>query len=149
VLKWLNPLRGTCIVAAAVLGVAAYAGADERARSLPSETPETFTPRTDAFDYEKREVMIAMRDGVKLKTLILVPKGAANAPLLLTRTPYNAAARVSRFNSPRLAAAVPHMNDTSCRRASKSGWRRRGPRPRIRLDGSTTFRNVRIVRRIL
>lgn len=111
--KWLNPLRSTCIVAAAVLGVAAFAGADERVRSLPSETPETFTPRTEAFDYEKREVMIAMRDGVKLKTLILVPKGAANAPLLMTRTPYNAAGRVSRFNSPRLAAAVPHMNDTA------------------------------------
>ena len=112
-LKWLHPLPGACIVAAAVLAVAAYAGADERARSLPSETPETFTPRTEAFDFEKREVMIAMRDGVKLKTIILIPKGAANAPMLMTRTPYNAAARVSRFNSPRLAAVVPHMNDTS------------------------------------
>ena len=57
--------------------------------------------------------MIPMRDGVKLKTLILIPKGAANAPILLTRTPYDANARVSRFNSPHLAAVVPHMNDTS------------------------------------
>jgi len=31
--------------------------------------------------------MIAMRDGVKLHTVILVPKGAHNAPILLTRTP--------------------------------------------------------------
>jgi uncharacterized protein len=110
----LKPLPGACVVAAALLGIAAYAGAaDERVRSLPSETPETFTPRTEAFDFEKREVMIAMRDGVKLKTLILVPKGAADAPLLMTRTPYNAEQRVSRFNSPRLAAVVPHMNDTA------------------------------------
>ena len=31
-----------------------------------------------------------MRDGVKLHTVILVPKGAKHAPILLTRTPYNA-----------------------------------------------------------
>ena len=34
--------------------------------------------------------MIPMRDGVKLHTVILVPKGAKGAPILLTRTPYNA-----------------------------------------------------------
>ena len=31
-----------------------------------------------------------MRDGVKLHTVILVPRGAKNAPILLTRTPYDA-----------------------------------------------------------
>src|ERR1043165_3085592 len=41
-------------------------------------------------DYIRREVMIPMRDGVKLYTSIIVPKGARNAPILLTRTPYNA-----------------------------------------------------------
>lgn len=54
-----------------------------------------------------------MRDGVKLKTFILVPKGATNAPMLLSRTPYNAADRVSRASSSRLAAVVPQMNDTA------------------------------------
>jgi hypothetical protein len=34
--------------------------------------------------------MIAMRDGVRLHTVILVPKGAKNAAILLTRTPYDA-----------------------------------------------------------
>ena len=57
---------------------------------LPGETPEHFTPVTDSFDYTRREVMIPMRDGVKLHTVILAPKGAKNAPILLTRTPYNA-----------------------------------------------------------
>src|SRR6185437_10650215 len=42
--------------------------------SLPSDTPATFKPVTDSFDYVKREEMIPMRDGVKLKTFILVPK---------------------------------------------------------------------------
>src|SRR5260370_4112868 len=58
--------------------------------TLPSETPGQFTPVTDSFDYARREVMIPMRDGVKLHTVILVPKGAKNAPILLTRTPYDA-----------------------------------------------------------
>jgi putative CocE/NonD family hydrolase len=57
---------------------------------LPSETPATFEPVTDTFDYVKRDVMIPMRDGVRLHTVILVPKGAKGAPILLTRTPYNA-----------------------------------------------------------
>ena len=56
----------------------------------PSETPARFQPSTDSFDYTRREVMIPMRDGVKLHTVILVPKGAKHAPILLTRTPYNA-----------------------------------------------------------
>ena len=54
-----------------------------------------------------------MRDGVKLKTFILIPKGAKNAPMLLTRTPYDAGHRVLRFNSPHMIAAVPQMNDTA------------------------------------
>jgi putative CocE/NonD family hydrolase len=58
--------------------------------ALPSETPATFTVSTGSFDYVKRDVMIPMRDSVKLHTVILVPKGARNAPILLTRTPYDA-----------------------------------------------------------
>jgi len=81
--------------------------------TLPSDTPATFTPLTDSFDYVKREVMIPMRDGVKLKTFILVPKGAAHAPMLMTRTPYDASERVMHFDSPHLAAAVPQMDDTA------------------------------------
>jgi putative CocE/NonD family hydrolase len=57
---------------------------------LPSETPSVFAPKSDAWDYARREVMIPMRDGVKLHTVILVPKGARGAPILLTRTPYDA-----------------------------------------------------------
>src|SRR5512141_1118931 len=61
--------------------------------ALPSEMPATFVPTNDGFDYVRREVKIPMRDGVKLHTVILVPKsalGAKKAPILLTRTPYDA-----------------------------------------------------------
>ena len=63
--------------------------------TLPSETPPAFTPVTSSFDYVRRDVMIPMRDGVKLHTVILVPKGAHRAPILLTRTPYDATATTS------------------------------------------------------
>jgi putative CocE/NonD family hydrolase len=106
-----NVLRITCL--ALILGSAGEPRAQERVRSLESETPPVFTPRTESFDYTRREAMIPMRDGVKLKTIILIPRGAAGAPMLLTRTPYNAASRVSRAESPHLAAVVPQMVDTA------------------------------------
>jgi hypothetical protein len=64
--------------------------AQQQYPALPSETPSRLTRPTDEFDYVKRDVMIPMRDGVKLHTVIIVPKGARRAPILLTRTPYNA-----------------------------------------------------------
>jgi putative CocE/NonD family hydrolase len=70
--------------------------------ALPSETPSKFAPVTDSFDYIRRDVMIPMRDGVKLHTVILVPKGAKNAPILLTRTPYNATELTSHSPSAHL-----------------------------------------------
>ena len=63
--------------------------------ALPSETPAKFEPKTDSFDYVRRAVMIPMRDGVKLHTVLLIPKGAKDAPILLTRTPYSADALTS------------------------------------------------------
>ena len=70
--------------------------------ALPSETPAKFVPVTDSFEYVKRDVMIPMRDGVKLHTVIIVPKGAKDAPILLTRTPYDASALTSHAESPHL-----------------------------------------------
>ena len=71
--------------------------------SLPSETPERLVPVTDRFDYIKRDMMIPMRDGIKLHTVIVIPKGAKNAPILLTRTPYNASGQLAHANSSHLA----------------------------------------------
>jgi len=73
---------------------------------LPSETPPQFEPVTGSFDHERRDVMIPMRDGVKLHTVILVPRGAWNAPILLTRTPYDATALTSHAQSARLGSVL-------------------------------------------
>jgi len=74
--------------------------------ALPSETPQTFRPVTGSFDYVRRVAMIPMRDGVKLHTVVLVPKGAKGAPILLTRTPYNADVLTTRTQSAHLGASL-------------------------------------------
>jgi putative CocE/NonD family hydrolase len=72
----------------------------------PSETPASLETPATAFDYGRREVMIPMRDGVKLHTVILVPKGARNAPILLTRTPYDASALTTHEISSHLGPSL-------------------------------------------
>ena len=97
------------VLVAGVLAACIVAGGRAAAQTptLPSETPAKFKPETSTFDYERRDVMIPMRDGVKLHTVILVPKGAHRAPILLTRTPYDATATTSYAQSAHLA---PELN---------------------------------------
>ena len=73
---------------------------------FPSEMPSKVQPATDSFDYSRREVMIPMRDGVKLHTVILVPKGAKGAPILLTRTPYDANKLTTHIDSSHLGPSL-------------------------------------------
>ncbi|WP_251106667.1 CocE/NonD family hydrolase [Alloacidobacterium dinghuense] len=74
--------------------------------NYPSETPATFQPSTFGMDFERREVMIPMRDGVKLHTVILVPHGAKHEGILLTRTPYSANALTMNTPSVHLATSL-------------------------------------------
>ena len=73
---------------------------------FPSETPATLERPAAGFDYLRRVVMIPMRDGVKLHTVILVPKGAKGAPILLTRTPYDADALTDHVHSAHLGPTL-------------------------------------------
>ena len=75
------------------------------------DIPKHFTRPAGPDDYIKREVMIPMRDGVKLFTVIVIPKGAHDAPILLTRTPYNAANRAMRNNSTHMQAILPEGDE--------------------------------------
>src|SRR5271165_1115241 len=77
------------------------------AHAADSDIPKSFTVPTADQDFIKREVMIPMRDGVKLYTVIVLPKGARNAPIVLTRTPYNAAKRAARNDSPHMLSVLP------------------------------------------
>jgi len=76
-----------------------------------SDIPKAFNAPTAGQDYIKREAMIPMRDGVKLYTVIVVPKGAKDAPILLTRTPYNATNRTARNNSEHMLSILPQGDE--------------------------------------
>src|ERR1700723_3011815 len=71
------------------------------------DIPADFKIATAADDYIKRDVMIPMRDGVKLHTVIIIPKGAAHAPMILDRTPYSANKFTESSASPTRALAFP------------------------------------------
>src|SRR5918999_4622781 len=78
------------------------------AAAQPDEVVADFSPVTAAFDHERREVMIPMRDGVRLHTVIIVPRRLGGpAPIILTRTPYGADKATHQGTSPRAAMALP------------------------------------------
>jgi len=102
-----TPLAATALGALVLVGSAtAQTPPRPKYPGLPSETPSKFAPVTDSFDYVRREAMIPMRDGVKLHTVILVPRGAKGAPILLTRTPYDADALTSHSRSAHLGPTL-------------------------------------------
>ncbi len=89
-----------------LLAVSGTVGLHAQVPTLPAETPAKLTPTFAGFDHIRRDVMIPMRDGVKLHTVILVPKGAVRTPILLTRTPYNATALTTYSPSAHLGTAI-------------------------------------------
>ncbi|PMQ02868.1 Cocaine esterase [Dyella sp. AD56] len=98
----------------AIATLTAFAGALVHAQTAPltADIPQkAFVDDTAGYDYMKREVMIPMRDGVKLHTVIVVPKNAHNAPILLTRTPYDASGRAERYMSPHMDATLPQGDE--------------------------------------
>ncbi|HEX3996150.1 MAG TPA: CocE/NonD family hydrolase [Acetobacteraceae bacterium] len=107
-------LRGPA-AAFAVLGVLSFtsAFAQQNAQTAPlvPDIPSKFQEATQDADYVKREVMIPMRDGAKLHTVIVIPKGAHGAPIILSRTPYDASKRTARFDSPHMLATLPQGDD--------------------------------------
>lgn len=72
----------------------------------PSEIPTEFRPPNTGFDHERRTVMIPMRDGVKLHTVILIPKGAESSPILFTRTCYGADELTNHIPSTHLGSVL-------------------------------------------
>ncbi len=95
------------IAAALLLGGRAALADSPTPPPAAGDIPANFTAPTDADDYVKRDVMVPMRDGVKLHTVIIIPKGAAHAPMILDRTPYNASKFASSSESPRRALILP------------------------------------------
>jgi uncharacterized protein len=101
--------RRLMLIAAAFV-VLVSAGHTQTAPLTP-DVPSKFETPASSYDYVKKEVMIPMRDGVKLYTVIVIPMGAKRAPILFTRTPYNAAKRAERLWSPHMLATLPQGDE--------------------------------------
>ncbi len=99
-------MNRTANLAATVLVIVASPGLSAAQQKLPNETPARFVTADSTWNYTRRDVMIPMRDGVKLHTVILVPRGAHGAPILLTRTPYNATATTTYAKSSHLGPTL-------------------------------------------
>ncbi|HEY6925603.1 MAG TPA: CocE/NonD family hydrolase [Steroidobacteraceae bacterium] len=107
--KCIKRLAAALAVSGGLLAWAARAGAQEQAPmypGLPSETPAKLERIARDADFDLREVMIPMRDGVKLRTFILVSHGTKGAGMLLTRTPYNAKDLTSNRHSLHMGARL-------------------------------------------
>jgi uncharacterized protein len=102
----MNKLISLCVFVGLMFGCAAACFAQETKLPADDLAPDFKAP-TRPSDFEKRVVMVPMRDGTKLYTVIVVPKAAKNAPILLTRTCYNAAKRAERSKSGRMIEALP------------------------------------------
>jgi uncharacterized protein len=103
-------IRGAALSAICTV-LTSIAVAQAQQPDLPSDIPEKFTPASGDFDFSKRDAMIPMRDGVKLHTVIMVPKGIPQAPMMLERTPYGASKAASRSESSHLSAVLPRGDD--------------------------------------
>ena len=87
-----------------------------RRRPLPGDIPARFVPPVAETDFVKREVMIPMRDGTKLYTVIVYAKGLQNAPIRPVpappTTPRAAATRIDLHQ--RIVRAAAGRRGHSC-----------------------------------
>jgi len=107
-------IRSRTLLAALALSTTLLSGI-ARADSAPvtAMTPDVvdkYDPVLPAADYIRRDVMVPMRDGTKLYTVIVMKKGAKNAPIVLWRSPYDAHGDAARGHSLRLVDLIPAMD---------------------------------------
>src|SRR3954471_606715 len=70
----------------------------------------SYDPVLPEADFVRREVMVPMRDGTKLYTVIVMKKGTPGGPILLSRTPYDAHGSAFRSPSQRIVDILPAMD---------------------------------------
>jgi uncharacterized protein len=99
------------LVCTGVLASAMFAAAV--AADLTPMTPDAVASYDEIrpqADYTKRVVMVPMRDGIKLYTVIFMKKGTHKGPILLSRTPYDAKETTARTRSQLLTEVLPAMD---------------------------------------
>src|SRR5215208_3700579 len=96
--------------AASLLALVTIAAAPPAAVTpMTPDVVASYDPVLPEADYIKRVAMVPMRDGTKLYTVMVMKKGATNAPILLSRTPYDAKGSMNRVPSQRGVDILPIM----------------------------------------
>src|SRR4051794_21180941 len=83
-------------LASSLLPLVLIAAAPPAVTPMTPDVVASYNPVLPEADYIKRVAMVPMRDGVKLYTVIVMKKGTANGPILLSRTPYDAKGSAER-----------------------------------------------------
>jgi len=94
---------------ASLLPLFAIAAAPAPVTPMTPDVVESYNPILPQADFIKREAMVPMRDGTKLYTVIFMKKGTTNAPILLSRTPYDAKGSTARTASESVVDVLPIM----------------------------------------
>ncbi len=89
--------------------VAIAAAAPPKVTPMTPDVVGSYNPILPQADFIRREAMVPMRDGTKLYTVIYMKKGTANAPILLSRTPYDAKGSTARTASQSIVDVLPIM----------------------------------------
>ena len=103
-------IRASFTIAALLLAGAAFAQTAPQTPPMQPDMIARYEAVQPQADYSRREVMIPMRDGVKLFTVIVMRKGTTGGPMLLTRTPYDADKGTMRNRSQKIEEILPIMD---------------------------------------
>lgn len=104
-------IRRLAVIAFVIsLTVTSFAQTPPKVTPMTPDVVEKYESTLPSSDYVRREVMVPMRDGVKLFTVVMMKKGATKAPILLSRTPYNASGSTHRNSSQRLVDILEVMD---------------------------------------
>src|SRR4029453_229245 len=78
---------------------------------LTPDIPAKFAAPKESADYVKRVEMIPMRDGVKLYSVIVGPKGARTPPTTLPPPPYARPGPATRTASTNMISLLPQGDE--------------------------------------
>src|SRR6186713_3143823 len=98
------------VIAAVLFFTTANAQTTPRVTPMTPDVIDKYEQTLASADFIRRESMVPMRDGTKLYTAVVMKKGTANAPILLSRSPYDAHHSTHRTDSQRIVDILEVMD---------------------------------------
>jgi len=102
--------RSLALLLSAAVAMAAMAQDPPRVTPMTPDVVEKYESTLASAEFIRRDAMVPMRDGTKLYTTVVMKKGTSNAPILLSRSPYDAYKSTHRVASQRLVDIVEVMD---------------------------------------